>query len=189
MNLPCLILQLLALLASITKPVHGDIPGSTRLREALPSEEGWKGEGLHQEPAGNEGSTTRELQGSNRFWDRLEVVGGDGPRLVLEQKDGFGDQVWEVFGNEANFGILDRNSQQLVFRIRTGAPWNSILIDREGNVGMGLPPNAFGNPRARLDVRGGAIIDGDLSCPTTDLLQSRVDDLTARIAALEAALN
>jgi hypothetical protein len=70
----------------------------------------------------------------------MHVVNGDSPTMRLEQNgsSGFTPQTWDVAGNEANFFIRDAtNGSTLPFRIRSGAPSNSIHIDADGNVSMG----------------------------------------------------
>jgi len=65
---------------------------------------------------------------------------GDTPTLRLEQDgtSGFTPQVWDVAGNETNFFVRDvTHGSSLPFRIRPDAPSSSILIDADGNVGVG----------------------------------------------------
>lgn len=82
----------------------------------------------------------------------LEIEQGDTPAIRLDQtgESGWDPQTWDLAGNEANFFIRDAtNGSTLPFRIRPGAPTNSIDIDDTGNVGIGLSSAA-----ARLDVAG-----------------------------------
>lgn len=87
----------------------------------------------------------------------LHTKDGDSPALRLEQDGsrGFTPQTWDVGGNEANFFIRDATGgSQRPFRIRPGAPENSIYIASDGDVGMGN-----NSPAASLHVmRGGASI-------------------------------
>lgn len=65
---------------------------------------------------------------------------GDTPTLRLEQdgSSGFTPQTWDMAGNETNFFIRDvTNGSRLPFRIRPGAPTNSIYVDVDGDVGLG----------------------------------------------------
>ncbi|MCA9438343.1 MAG: tail fiber domain-containing protein, partial [Candidatus Omnitrophica bacterium] len=90
----------------------------------------------------------------------LHLADGDTPTIRLEQdgSSGWTAQTWDVAGNETNFFIRDvNNGSKLPFRIRPGAPDNSLYIDTDGDVGIGT--NA---PSAKLDVRGSAMINGDL---------------------------
>jgi len=80
----------------------------------------------------------------------LHVADGDSPTLRLEQNgaSGFTPQTWDIAGNETNFFVRDvTNGSSLPFRIRPGAPQNSIYIDADGDVGMGTQ-----TPDAPLDV-------------------------------------
>lgn len=81
----------------------------------------------------------------------LHTLDGDTPTLRLEQdgSSGFTPQVWDVGGNEVNFLITDVTNQvPQVFSIKTGAPRYSILVDSDGNVGLGVS-----NPSASLHVK------------------------------------
>jgi len=80
----------------------------------------------------------------------LHVSDSDTPGLRLEQNSsgGFAAQSWDVAGNETNFFIRDvTGGSRLPFRIRPGAPTNSIFIDTDGDVGIGTS-----SPAASLDV-------------------------------------
>ena len=84
----------------------------------------------------------------------LQIVKGDTPTIRLEQDgtSGFTAQTWDVAGNETNFFVRDvSNGSQLPFRIRTGAPKNSIYVQNNGRVGMGTEA-----PSASLHVKGSA---------------------------------
>jgi hypothetical protein len=86
----------------------------------------------------------------------LHMVDGDTPTLRLEQNGSFGwsPQTWDVAGNETNFFIRDLTSgSRLPFRIRPGAPTNSIYIDTDGDVGMGT--NA---PLGALHVKRSGVV-------------------------------
>ncbi|WP_339616199.1 hypothetical protein [uncultured Gilvimarinus sp.] len=68
------------------------------------------------------------------------MADGDSPTLRLEQdgSSGFTAQTWDVAGNEANFFIRDvTNGSKLPFRIKPGAPSDSIFITANGDVGVG----------------------------------------------------
>ena len=67
----------------------------------------------------------------------IHTITGDTPAIRLEQdgSGGFTPQTWDIAGNEANFFIRDvTNGSRLPFRIRPGAPTNSIDIDANGVV-------------------------------------------------------
>lgn len=68
------------------------------------------------------------------------IADGDTPTLRLEQNgsSGFTPQTWDIAGNEANFFIRDAtNGSKLPFKIKPGAPSNSLYIDAEGDIGLG----------------------------------------------------
>jgi len=71
----------------------------------------------------------------------LHVVSGDSPTLRLEQNgsSGFAPQTWDLAGNETSFFIRDAtNGSTLPFRIRPGAASNSLVIDQDDDVGVGV---------------------------------------------------
>lgn len=70
----------------------------------------------------------------------LHITDGDSPTMRLEQNgsSGFTPQTWDVAGNETNFFVRDvTNGSKLPFKIRPGAPDNSLYIDSEGDIGLG----------------------------------------------------
>lgn len=78
------------------------------------------------------------------------VVSGNSPTLRLEQdgSNGFSAQTWDIASNETNFFIRDvSNGSKLPFRIKPGAPDNSIFIHNNGNVGLGTA-----TPDVALDI-------------------------------------
>lgn len=76
----------------------------------------------------------------------LHTRNGDTPGLRLEQdtSSGFAAQTWDLAGNETSFFIRDAtNGSTLPFRIRPGASSNSLVIDTDNDVGVGiLSPSA-----------------------------------------------
>ncbi|MGD2090370.1 MAG: tail fiber domain-containing protein [Candidatus Aminicenantes bacterium] len=74
----------------------------------------------------------------------IHVKQGNTPTLRLEQdgSDGFTPQTWDLAGNEANFFLRDVNSGKLPFRVKPGAPEDSIFIDTDG-VGFGTDNPGF----------------------------------------------
>ncbi len=92
----------------------------------------------------------------------MHVVNGDSPTLRLEQdgSSGFTAQTWDVAGNETNFFVRDAtNGSKIPFKIRPGAPDNSIYIDTDGDIGLG-----DATPDAALDIESGNLLvtQGDL---------------------------
>src|SRR6056297_3881935 len=80
------------------------------------------------------------------------VVDGDSPTLRLEQdgSSGFTPQTFDVAANETNFFVRDvTNGSLLPFKIRPGADTNSLVIDAQGDVGIGVA-----NADMKLHVSG-----------------------------------
>ena len=72
----------------------------------------------------------------------LHVTDGDSPTLRLEQNgsNGWTPQIWDVAGNETNFFVRDvTNSSKLPFKIKPGAPDNSLFIKGDGSQSTPLP--------------------------------------------------
>ncbi len=91
----------------------------------------------------------------------LHILDNDTPTIRLDQdsSSGWAPQIWDVAGNEANFFIRDvTNGSKLPFRIRPGAPTNSLYIKENGFVGIGT-----GSPEAALHVAGDMVLEGYLS--------------------------
>jgi hypothetical protein len=71
----------------------------------------------------------------------VHTANGDTPTLRLEQTtaSGFQAQSWDVAGNETSFFVRDAtNGSTLPFRIRPGAASNSLVIDTDSQVGVGI---------------------------------------------------
>ncbi|MFZ5964894.1 hypothetical protein ACOXXX_18270 [Thalassococcus sp. BH17M4-6] len=71
----------------------------------------------------------------------LHTSNGDTPTLRLEQNtsSGFAAQTWDLAGNETSFFLRDAsNGSTLPFRVRPGADSNSLVIDNDNNVGVGI---------------------------------------------------
>ncbi|CAA0091916.1 Uncharacterised protein [BD1-7 clade bacterium] len=70
---------------------------------------------------------------------QLHVKHGNSPALRLEQdsSSGFTSQAWDVAGNETNFFIRDvSNGSKIPFKIKPGAPNDSLFINANGDIGM-----------------------------------------------------
>lgn len=79
---------------------------------------------------------------------------GDTPSLRLEQDTSYGwpAYTWDVAGNETNWFVRDTTAgSRLPFRIRAGAPTDSLHVFGDGRVGMGT-----GAPGSSLHVKGSA---------------------------------
>ena len=108
--------------------------------------------------------------GTNTPTVQLHVKDGNTPTLRLDQdgSSGFGAQIWDLAGNEANFFIRDAsNGSTLPFRIFPGAPSNAITIEATtGDVGLNTTSPAAplhikstaANAELRMEAAGGSFI-------------------------------
>lgn len=90
----------------------------------------------------------------------FHIADGDSPTMRLEQdaSAGFASQTWDIAGNETNFFVRDvTNGSKLPFKIKPGAPDNSLFVAANGNIALGNQ-----NPTHKLDVDGSADILNDL---------------------------
>ncbi|MCA9980655.1 MAG: hypothetical protein KDD89_07480 [Anaerolineales bacterium] len=90
--------------------------------------------------------------GTNAPLVETHIANGDSPAIRLEQNasSGFQAQTWDIAGNETNFFVRDvTNGSKLPFKIRPGAPTNSLYIDSDGDVGFGTQ-----SPGASMHVFG-----------------------------------
>jgi hypothetical protein len=116
----------------------------------------------------------------------IHSVDSDTPTLRLQQ-DGTGGwtpQTWDIAGNESNFFIRDAtNASRLPFRIKPGAPTNSLCIQDQGNVGIGTWA-----PVEKLHVEGNALISGNLELGSSREYKNNIQTLKKKeaIDALKA---
>jgi hypothetical protein len=87
----------------------------------------------------------------------LHIVGGDSPRLRIEQDgaDGFSPYTWDIAGNESAFFLRAVTAGAThPMRIRAGAPTNSLLVGPNGDVGLarGTGLNVTSDPDASLHI-------------------------------------
>jgi hypothetical protein len=76
----------------------------------------------------------------------MHLVYANTPTLRLQQDNsqGWGDQTWDVAGNETNFFIRDvTGGSALPFKIQPGAATGSILIRNNGHIGI-MPGTSTG---------------------------------------------
>src|SRR4029079_7629091 len=92
----------------------------------------------------------------------LKLKSGDTPGINLVQTadSGFTAQTWDVAGNEANFFIRDiTGGSRLPFRIRPGAPTDSIDIRTNGEVyTVGILQQSLGGIAVTGDADGPAVL-------------------------------
>ncbi len=84
----------------------------------------------------------------------LHVADGDSPTLRLEQdgSSGFTPQTWDIAGNETNFFVRDvTGGSKLPFKIKPGAPDNSLFVAADGDIGLGTD-----SPDSKLHVDAGS---------------------------------
>lgn len=77
--------------------------------------------------------------GTNAPVMEIHVQDGDSPTIRLHQdgSSGWSSHVWDMVGNEANFFIRDvTGGGDLPFRIKPGAPENSIYMDSDTQIGF-----------------------------------------------------
>ena len=108
----------------------------------------------------------------------IHVVEGNTPTLRLEQdgSDGFTAQSWDLAGNETNFFVRDvTNGSKLPFRIKPGAPTDSIYVQANGRISLGTTASP-----THTTIETALMIEGDtgvhngivLNSPTPDTVSS-----------------
>ncbi|HYC62255.1 MAG TPA: tail fiber domain-containing protein [Thermoanaerobaculia bacterium] len=63
-------------------------------------------------------------------------------------------QAWEIVANNNNFYVRDVNHEQNPFIIKSSAPYNSVVIDSTGRIGLGVA-----SPLYQIDHSSGARLD------------------------------
>ncbi|WP_153914063.1 hypothetical protein [Shewanella sp. TC10] len=104
----------------------------------------------------------------------MHVVNGDSPTLRLEQNgsSGFTAQTWDIAGNETNFFVRDvTNGSKLPFRIKTGAPKNSIFINSDGGIGLGTEA-----PKSQLHVYNSSDVNNSTPFVLLENAHSTLED-------------
>jgi hypothetical protein len=132
----------------------------------------------------------------------LHLQTGNTPTLRLDQdgSGGFSGQTWDLGANESEFFLRDTSAFRVPFRVRPGAPTDSLTIDSSGRVGLGTQSpaaqlhlqqggvgpgirlvNTGGTPRSwdagLIDAAGEFVID-DASTPTTEFELTAGGNLT-----------
>jgi len=105
----------------------------------------------------------------------LHIADGDTPTVRLDQDgtSGWAPQKWDIAGNETNFFIRDAtNGSLLPFRIRPGAPSNTLYLQGDGNVGIGTA-----SPEEKLHVDGNALISGNLELGSSREIKNNIESL------------
>jgi len=93
-------------------------------------------------------SSDRIGMGTTIPQNSLHIVGDDSPGIMLQQTGGFGNQRWEMIGNETSFVIRDSDSNTLPFVIDDQAPDDALVVEDTGEIGIGT-----GNPTAPMHIR------------------------------------
>jgi hypothetical protein len=72
---------------------------------------------------------------------RLHVTALETPTLRLDQNNtgGFTPWIWDVFGNETQFGVRDVTSGTVPFTLASGAPTGTLTLAAGARVGVGTP--------------------------------------------------
>lgn len=77
-----------------------------------------------------------------------------------------------VDGGQSYFAIEDVDGGVIPFKIKAGAPGNSLYVDKSGRVGLGT-----NKPKARLHVEGDAYISGNLELGSSRAYKENIRSL------------
>ncbi len=117
----------------------------------------------------------------------VHSVDGNTPTLRLEQdgSSGFTPQTWDIAGNETNFFVRDvTNGSKLPFKIKPGAPDDSLFVAADGTIGVGTDSPAeeihvkrtSGNAALRLETTDSTGADWIVRAQGNGSLQIRDDN-------------
>jgi len=81
----------------------------------------------------------------------ISVVGS--PTIRMEQSTS-PFQTWDVVANDANFYVRDVNHEQNPFIIKASAPYNTLVLDSTGRIGLGVA-----SPLYQIHHSSGARLD------------------------------
>lgn len=93
-------------------------------------------------------------------------------------------QAWDVVANDNNFYVRDVNHEQNPFIIKTSAPYNSLVIDSAGRIGLGVA-----SPLYQIHHSSGARLDaGNWVNASSRAVKQDIHDLDgdAALKALKA---
>jgi len=95
-------------------------------------------------------------------------------------------QAWDVVANSNNFYVRDVNHEQNPFIIKISAPYNSLVVDTTGNIGLGVASPTYQihhSSGARLDA--GNWINASSRAVKQDIHQLDADAAMGALKALE----
>lgn len=95
------------------------------------------------------GASTGSFNGAVSAKTGVSVLSGDSPIIALNQdtSQSYPAQAWEMSGNDEYFTFADATASTYPFSIEASAPTDSLVIQADGKVGLGV------------NVAGGATID------------------------------
>ncbi|MEM8860660.1 MAG: tail fiber domain-containing protein [Chloroflexota bacterium] len=103
---------------------------------------------------------------------KLHLTDADSPAVRLEQDNslGWGEQAWDMVGNESNFFLRDAtNNSKTPFRVLTDSNTDMLVVNG-ANVGIGTA-----DPTSVLHVEGDAYINGTLTQTSDRNLKENIE--------------
>jgi hypothetical protein len=82
----------------------------------------------------------------------LHITASVSPTIRMEETSTF--QNWDIVANDNNFYVRDVNAEQNPFIIKSPAPYNSLVIDGTGKIGLGVA-----SPLYQIHHSSGARLD------------------------------